>query len=185
MTTETSRGHEAAYAPTRPSARREHLARVFASKWIISPGYDFFFFIGSCVLTLAFVAIYHLARSYGYLIKGDSILVTYFIFTALLDHPPGRGLQADEGTIEVGVQGPHPGIEVQVQELLAILIDLFDGERGDDQSHLAEDDVARLRSDLVIGQSQQTLGSVLHDLRVRRDANGERGRNVDANVFLG
>lgn len=56
-------------------------------RWIVGKRYDLFFFIGSFVFTFFFFGLYKFAQSYGFLIKGDSILITYFIFTAFFDHP--------------------------------------------------------------------------------------------------
>lgn len=56
-------------------------------RWIVSPRYDLAFFIGSCVLTFAFYGLYRVAHHLGFFLRGDSILVTYFFFTALFDHP--------------------------------------------------------------------------------------------------
>lgn len=62
-------------------------SQALAAKWIVSPRYDLTFFIGSCVLSLLFYGIYAFLQTQGVKIGGDSIIVTYFIFTALLDHP--------------------------------------------------------------------------------------------------
>lgn len=56
-------------------------------RWLVSPRYDMFFFIGSCVFTLFFFWLYQSAKSMGWLLGGDQILVTYFVFTAFFDHP--------------------------------------------------------------------------------------------------
>ncbi|MDX1932997.1 MAG: hypothetical protein SFU56_10360 [Capsulimonadales bacterium] len=56
-------------------------------RWIVSPGYDLTFFIGSCLLTFAFFGIYQTAHHLGFLWRGDSVLITYFLFTAFFDHP--------------------------------------------------------------------------------------------------
>ena len=47
---------------------------------------------------------------------------------------------------------PYGGAEEfdQLQELLAVLVDLFDRQRGDNQAHLPEDDVTRLAGDLHV-----------------------------------
>ena len=57
------------------------------SRWIVSARYDLTFFIGSCLLTFAFYGLYLVAHNFGFVLRGDSILITYFVFTALLDHP--------------------------------------------------------------------------------------------------
>ncbi|GAB4460006.1 MAG: hypothetical protein OHK0029_23340 [Armatimonadaceae bacterium] len=56
-------------------------------RWIVSPRYDLTFFIGSCVLTFLFFGLYQIAHHFGFILKGDSVLITYFLFTALFDHP--------------------------------------------------------------------------------------------------
>jgi hypothetical protein len=56
-------------------------------RWIVSPRYDLAFFIGSCVLTFLFYGLYLVAHHLGFVLRGDSILITYFLFTALFDHP--------------------------------------------------------------------------------------------------
>ena len=56
-------------------------------RWIVSPRYDMVFFIGSCLLTFAFFGLYRFAHHLGFVLRGDSILITYFVFTALFDHP--------------------------------------------------------------------------------------------------
>jgi hypothetical protein len=53
----------------------------------VSPRYDLFFFIGSCALTFVFYGLYRVAHHFGFFLRGDSILITYFFFTALFDHP--------------------------------------------------------------------------------------------------
>lgn len=58
-----------------------------ALRWIVSPRYDLTFFIGSCALTWAFFGLYRVAGSWGWVLRGDSILITYFVFTAVFDHP--------------------------------------------------------------------------------------------------
>jgi hypothetical protein len=58
-----------------------------AFRWIVGPRYDLFFFIGSCAFTLAFFGLYRVAHHLDFMLRGDSILITYFFFTALLDHP--------------------------------------------------------------------------------------------------
>ncbi len=57
------------------------------AKWIVSPRYDLTFFIGSCALTWVFLALYHGLRWAGVLAGPESVLVTYFVFTAFFDHP--------------------------------------------------------------------------------------------------
>jgi hypothetical protein len=57
------------------------------TNWIVSARYDLFFFIGSCALTWVFLGLYHGLRSAEILARPESVLVTYFVFTALFDHP--------------------------------------------------------------------------------------------------
>jgi hypothetical protein len=56
-------------------------------RWIVSPRYDLAFFIGSCALTFVFYGLYRIAHRFGFVLRGDSILITYFVFTAFFDHP--------------------------------------------------------------------------------------------------
>ena len=51
-------------------------------RWLVSPKYDLCFFIGSCVFTFLFFALYKGAQGMGWFLGGDQILVTYFVFTA-------------------------------------------------------------------------------------------------------
>ncbi|MCS6775184.1 MAG: hypothetical protein RMJ43_13460 [Chloroherpetonaceae bacterium] len=53
----------------------------------MSARYDLGFFICSGVLTFVFYGVYRLAHHMGFLLHGDSILITYFFFTAFFDHP--------------------------------------------------------------------------------------------------
>jgi hypothetical protein len=56
-------------------------------RWIVGPRYDLFFFVGSGVFTFLFYGLYRWAERRGLVLGGDSILVTYFVFTAFFDHP--------------------------------------------------------------------------------------------------
>ncbi len=56
-------------------------------RWLVSPRYDLFFFIGSCVITWIFLGLYHLIEHLGVSIGPSRILITYFIYTALFDQP--------------------------------------------------------------------------------------------------
>lgn len=56
-------------------------------QWLVSPRYDLFFFIGSCLVTWVFLGIYHGLDHVGFAPRTESVLITYFIFTALFDHP--------------------------------------------------------------------------------------------------
>jgi uncharacterized membrane protein len=62
-------------------------AVLFRSNWIVGKKYDLFFFIGSCVFTLLFFGIYRIAHHFDFVLSGDSVLITYFLFTAFFDHP--------------------------------------------------------------------------------------------------
>lgn len=55
--------------------------------WLVSPRYDLCFFVGSCALTFAFYGLYRGVHHLGFFLRGDSVLITYFLFTALFDHP--------------------------------------------------------------------------------------------------
>jgi hypothetical protein len=70
-----------------PSITATITAEAVPLRWIVSPRYDLFFFIGSCVFTFLFFALYQGARGMGWFLGGDQILVTYFVFTAFFDHP--------------------------------------------------------------------------------------------------
>ncbi len=56
-------------------------------RWLVSARYDMVFFIGSCVITWLFLGLYHLLGHVGLAPDGASVLITYFVFTALFDHP--------------------------------------------------------------------------------------------------
>ncbi len=56
-------------------------------RWLVSPRYDLFFFIGSCLVTWVFLGIYHGLDHYGWAPRVESVLLTYFVFTAIFDHP--------------------------------------------------------------------------------------------------
>lgn len=56
-------------------------------RWIVSPRYDGLFFIASGLLTFVFYGLYHAAQHWGVVLGGDSVLLTYFLFTALFDQP--------------------------------------------------------------------------------------------------
>ncbi|HJL14833.1 MAG TPA: hypothetical protein RMH99_04205 [Sandaracinaceae bacterium LLY-WYZ-13_1] len=57
------------------------------ARWLVSARYDLTFFVGSCVVTWLFLGLYHGLGSLGFEPKGESILVVYFLYTALFDHP--------------------------------------------------------------------------------------------------
>lgn len=58
-----------------------------SARWLVSPRYDLCFFMGSCVVTWLFLGLYHGLGRLGLAPDGTSILVTYFVFTAVFDHP--------------------------------------------------------------------------------------------------
>jgi len=58
-----------------------------STRWIVGQKYDMTFFIGGCVFTFLFYLLYKEANRFGWLLGGDQILVTYFVFTAIFDHP--------------------------------------------------------------------------------------------------
>lgn len=62
------------------------MARV-RMRWIVSPRHDLLFFVASCGLTWVFLGLYHLLCHLGFEVRGESVLITYFVFTALFDHP--------------------------------------------------------------------------------------------------
>jgi hypothetical protein len=72
---------------TPATLKAETAAAGAGCRWLVSPRYDLFFFIGSCALTLVFYGLYRIAHHFGFFLRGDSILITYFLFTALFDHP--------------------------------------------------------------------------------------------------
>jgi hypothetical protein len=62
-------------------------SRAPSIRWLVSPRYDLCFFIGSAVFTFLFYGLYRVADRLGFVLHGDRILITYFVFTALFDHP--------------------------------------------------------------------------------------------------
>lgn len=62
---------------------------MFKTRWIVSAKYDLFFFMGSCIFAFAFLGLYRIALAYQFkfILNGEAILVTYFFFTAIFDHP--------------------------------------------------------------------------------------------------
>ena len=69
------------------SETQKNLSERFSMNWIVSRRYDGFFFIGSCVFTLFFLRIFMWAETQDLAPQGDSVILTYFIFTAIFDHP--------------------------------------------------------------------------------------------------
>jgi len=61
-------------------------ARVSA-RWLVSRRYDLTFFIGGALMTLVFLGLYELLKRLGMPIHGESVLITYFVYTAIFDHP--------------------------------------------------------------------------------------------------
>lgn len=64
-----------------------NFSKYLSINWIVNPRYDLFFFVGSCIFTFMFYGIYRFSVYLGYPVNGASILITYFIFTAIFDHP--------------------------------------------------------------------------------------------------
>ncbi len=69
------------------SEKQTSLSDRFSMNWIVSSRYDGFFFIGSCVFTLFFLGIFMWAETQNLAPHGDSVIVTYFIFSAIFDQP--------------------------------------------------------------------------------------------------
>lgn len=69
----------------------ERLNRVEAwlgrYQWIVSPRYDLTFFVLSCVCAFLFWGLYEGLSALHIAPRGEHILLTYFIFTALFDQP--------------------------------------------------------------------------------------------------
>ena len=65
---------------------RAMVERVSA-RWLVSRRYDLTFFIGGALLTCVFLGLYELLKHLGLPVHGESVLITYFIYTALFDHP--------------------------------------------------------------------------------------------------
>ncbi len=68
-------------------------------------------------------------------------------------------------------------------ELFAVGVDLLDGHRGDDDAHLADDDLLGERLDFLHGQAEQARGGIFHDAFLRADADGERRGRIHADVL--
>ena len=62
-------------------------AAWFRDRWIVSRRYDLFFFIGSSILTIIFWIFYRVVQHFDAALNGESILVTYFVFSAFFDQP--------------------------------------------------------------------------------------------------
>jgi hypothetical protein len=60
---------------------------TWSANWLVSPKYDGFYFLGSCVVTWIFLGLYHGLRAWSSVFRWDSVLLTYFIYTSLFDHP--------------------------------------------------------------------------------------------------
>ncbi|MCI0414400.1 hypothetical protein L0222_16615, partial [bacterium] len=58
-----------------------------ASRWIVNKQYDLTFFVGSCVFTFAAFGLYKIAHHFQFFLNGDSVLITYFVYSALFDQP--------------------------------------------------------------------------------------------------
>ena len=59
----------------------------FRYRWIVTPRYDLVFFIGSAAVTWVFLGLYHGLNALGWAPRVESLLLTYFLFTAFFDHP--------------------------------------------------------------------------------------------------
>ena len=86
-------------------------------------------------------------------------------------------VQTDLVEFSVNVLG-HQG-----EEGLTVLVDLLDGQRGNGQTQLTEDDLLGHVFDGLRGQTKQTLGSIGHDLGLGGDTDGEGRWDVDADVL--
>ena len=60
---------------------------ALSARWLVGPRYDLTFFIGSCAVTWVFLGLYHGLAAAGMPVGGESVLVVYFLYTALFDHP--------------------------------------------------------------------------------------------------
>lgn len=58
-----------------------------ACRWLVSARYDLTFFVLSCLVTWVFLGIYLGLGSLGVDLDARGILITYFLFTAVFDHP--------------------------------------------------------------------------------------------------
>lgn len=58
-----------------------------SSRWLVSARYDLGFFILSCAVTWLFLGLYLSLGYFGVTLDARSILITYFLFTAVFDHP--------------------------------------------------------------------------------------------------
>lgn len=59
----------------------------FKARWLVSARYDVSFFVCSGLLSFAFWGLYEFLNIQGFAPNGQSVLLTYFIFTACLDLP--------------------------------------------------------------------------------------------------
>jgi hypothetical protein len=71
------------------------------------------------------------------------------------------------------------------EEALAVLVDLLDGEGGDGEAELAEDDFLGHVFDGGRLEAEQALGGVDHDRGLGADADGEGAGDVDTDVLEG
>ena len=70
-------------------------------------------------------------------------------------------------------------------EFFSVSVDFFNGQRGDDDAHLAHDDFRGQVADVLPRAAEQAAGGVLHDFRLGADAHDEGGGDVDADVLAG
>ena len=71
-----------------------------------------------------------------------------------------------------------------LDQLVAVGVDLLDRHRGDDDTHLTEDDVASELLDLALRLTQDALGRVFHHARLGGDAHREGRGRVHTDVLL-
>ena len=101
------------------------------------------------------------------------------------------GLVADVGDVHVNEpQADFPQLALHAgghgfQEFVAVGVDFLNLHGGDNQTHLAENDVLSQLLYLHQLQTQQPLGRVLHGARFGGNADGKPGGHVDADVLAG
>ena len=71
------------------------------------------------------------------------------------------------------------------QETLAVLVDLFNPQRGDSQAQLADDDFRGHRFDSFMVEVKHADSGIIHDLGRDADSNGKCAGHVDADVLMG
>lgn len=68
-------------------AETPHKKLKFSHNWFVSPHYDLSFFVFSGLLSFFFWALYSILVAWGWQPDGIAILITYFLFTSLVDLP--------------------------------------------------------------------------------------------------